>query len=74
MIDPKIVKDNPDLLLEMLKKRKVIFPFSELLELDRKRRELIVETQNFRHNKNTLSQSIAKKKKTKRMLKVSLRK
>ena len=63
MIDPKIVKDNPDLLLEMLKKRKVIFPFSELLELDRKRRELIVETQNFRHNKNTLSQSIAKKKK-----------
>ncbi len=63
MIDPKIVKDNPDLLLEMLKKRKVNFPFSELLELDRKRRELIVETQNFRHNKNTLSQSIAKKKK-----------
>src|ERR1044072_3255930 len=63
MIDPKIVKDNPDLLLEMLKKRKVIFPFSELLELDRKRRELIGETQNFRHNKNNLSQSIAKKKK-----------
>jgi len=63
MIDPKIVKDNPDLLLEMLKKRNVNFPFSELLELDRKRRELIVETQNFRHNKNTLSQSIAKKKK-----------
>ena len=63
MIDPKIVKDNPDLLLEMLKKRKVNFPFSELLELDRKRRELIIETQNFRHKKNTLSQSIAKKKK-----------
>jgi seryl-tRNA synthetase len=34
-----------------------------LLELDRKRRELIIETQNFRHKKNTLSQSIAKKKK-----------
>jgi seryl-tRNA synthetase len=63
MIDPKIMKDNPDLLLEMLKKRKVNFPFSELLDLDRKRRELIIETQNFRHKKNTLSQSIAKKKK-----------
>ena len=63
MIDPKIVKDNPDLLLEMLKKRKVNFPFTELLELDRKRRELIIETQNFRHKKNTLSQSIARKKK-----------
>jgi len=63
MIDPKIVKDNPDLLLEMLKNRKVNFPFSELLDQDRKRRELIIETQNFRHKKNTLSQSIAKKKK-----------
>lgn len=63
MIDPKIVKDNPDLLLEMLKNRKVNFPFSELLDQDRKRRELIIETQNFRHKKNTLSQSIARKKK-----------
>jgi seryl-tRNA synthetase len=63
MIDPKIVKDNPNLLQDMLKKRKVDFPFSELLDLDRKRRELIIETQNFRHQKNTLSQSIANKKK-----------
>lgn len=63
MIDPKIVKDNPNLLREMLKKRKVDFPFSELLDLDRKRRELIIETQNFRHQKNTLAQSIANKKK-----------
>jgi Seryl-tRNA synthetase len=63
MIDPKIVKDNPNLLQDMLKKRKVDFPFSELLDMDRKRRELIIETQNFRHRKNTLSQSIANKKK-----------
>lgn len=63
MIDPKIVKDNPNLLRDMLKKRKVDFPISELLDLDRKRRDLIIETQNFRHQKNTLSQSIANKKK-----------
>jgi len=62
MIDPKIVKDNPNLLRDMLKKRKVDFPISELLDLDRKRRELIIDTQNFRHQKNTLSQSIANKK------------
>lgn len=62
MIDPKIVKDNPNLLQNMLRNRKVDFPFSELLDLDRKRRELIIETQNFRHQKNTLSQSIANKK------------
>ncbi|MGI8720427.1 MAG: serine--tRNA ligase, partial [Nitrososphaeraceae archaeon] len=63
MIDPKIVKDNPNLLQEMLRNRKVNFPFTELLDLDRKRRELIIETQNLRHQKNTLSQSIANKKK-----------
>jgi seryl-tRNA synthetase len=32
------------------------------LDLDKKRRDLIIETQNLRHRKNTLSQSIAKKK------------
>src|SRR6187431_2225097 len=63
MIDPKILKDNPNLLHDMLRNRKVDFPFSELLDLDRKRRELIIETQNFRHQKNILSQSIANKKK-----------
>ena len=63
MIDPKILKDNPHLIKNMLRRRKVEYPFSELLDLDKKRRELIIETQNLRHRKNTLSQSIAKKKK-----------
>ena len=63
MIDPKILKDNPHLIKDMLRRRKVEYPFSELLDLDKKRRELIIETQNLRHRKNTLSQSIAKKKK-----------
>jgi seryl-tRNA synthetase len=63
MIDPKILKDNPELIKEMLERRKVEFPFSELLDIDKKRRKLIIETQNLRHIKNTLSQSIANKKK-----------
>jgi seryl-tRNA synthetase len=63
MIDPKILKDNPHLIKDMLRRRKVEYPFSELLDLDKKRRDLIIETQNLRHRKNTLSQSIAKKKK-----------
>src|SRR5438093_5639265 len=62
MIDPKFLKDNPCLIKDMLKRRKVEYPFSELLDLDKKRRDLIIETQNLRHRKNTLSQSIAKKK------------
>lgn len=63
MIDPKILKENPRLIQEMLKRRKVNYPLSELVDLDRKRRELIIETQKFRHRKNTLSQTIANKKK-----------
>jgi len=63
MIDPKILRENPLLIKEMLKRRKIEYPFSELLDLDKKRRDLIIETQNLRHRKNTLSQSIAKKKK-----------
>lgn len=63
MIDPKILKENPRLIQDMLERRKVNYPLSELLDLDRKRRELIIETQNFRHRKNTLSQTIANKKK-----------
>jgi seryl-tRNA synthetase len=63
MIDPKLLRENPLVIKEMLKRRKVEYPFSKLLGLDKKRRELIVETQNLRHRKNTLSQTIAKKKK-----------
>ncbi|HEX6378571.1 MAG TPA: serine--tRNA ligase [Nitrososphaeraceae archaeon] len=63
MIDPKILKENPKAIREMLERRKASYPLDELLELDGKRRELIMETQDFRHRKNTLSQSIASKKK-----------
>ncbi len=63
MIDPKILKENPKAIREMLERRKVSYPLDELLELDGKRRELIMETQDLRHRKNTLSQSIASKKK-----------
>ena len=64
MIDPKILKENPKLIQDMIERRKVNYPLSELLDLDRKRRELIIDTQNFRHRKNTLSQTIANKKKS----------
>jgi seryl-tRNA synthetase len=63
MIDPKILKENPKVIREMLERRRISYPLNELLEIDRKRRDLIVETQNLRHRKNTLSQIIASKKK-----------
>ena len=41
MIDPKILKENPKAIREMLERRKVSYPLDELLELDGKRRSII---------------------------------
>jgi seryl-tRNA synthetase len=65
VIDSKLLKQNPEIIKDMLKKRKVQFPINELISLDQRRRQLIVEMQHVKHEKNTLSHSIASKKKEK---------
>jgi seryl-tRNA synthetase len=65
MLDAKLLKENPHTIENMLKKRGVNFPLNELIDLDKKRRELIVELQDFKHKKNILAASIAQKKKEK---------
>jgi seryl-tRNA synthetase len=66
MIDPRLLKDNPQLVQQMLDRRNMAdFPLDKLVRLDKKRRELITETQALRQKKNTLSEAIATKKKTK---------
>jgi seryl-tRNA synthetase len=65
VIDLKLLKDNPQVIEDMLKRRKLDFPIKELIALDKRRRELISEIQGINHNKNILAHSIAVKKKTK---------
>jgi seryl-tRNA synthetase len=65
MLDLKTLKENPDSIRAMLRRRNLEFPLDELLAIDKKRRELIVETQELKHKKNKLSEAIAAKKKTK---------
>jgi seryl-tRNA synthetase len=65
MLDSKLLKQNPEVIIDMLKKRKIEFPINDLLSLDKRRREIIVEMQHVKHKKNTLSHSIASKKKEK---------
>jgi seryl-tRNA synthetase len=65
MLDSKLLKQNPEVIIDMLKKRKIEFPINDLLSLDNRRREIIVEMQHVKHKKNTLSHSIASKKKEK---------
>lgn len=47
----------------MLIKRNISFPIDELLDSDKKRRDLIVRLQNLKHQKNTLAKEIATAKK-----------
>src|SRR5918996_3933175 len=65
MLDSKLLKQNPEVIIDMLKKRKIEFPINDLISLDKRRREIIVEMQHVKHKKNTLSHSIASKKKEK---------
>jgi seryl-tRNA synthetase len=66
MLNPKLLKENPQAVKDMLSRRNMAdFPLDELVTLDRRRRELIVETQELRQKKNVLAEAIARKKKAK---------
>jgi seryl-tRNA synthetase len=66
MIDPRLLKENPQALKDMLSRRNMAdFPLDELVTIDKRRRELIVETQELRQKKNVLAEAIARKKKSK---------
>jgi seryl-tRNA synthetase len=65
MLDPKLLRDNPDKIRNMLEARAVKFPLDELISLDKQRRNLIVETDEFRKKRNEVSLEIARKKKAK---------
>ena len=63
MLDPKLLRDSPDKIRNMLEARVVKFPLDELISLDKDRRELIVKTDEFRKKRNEVSLEISKKKK-----------
>ena len=65
MLDPKIIKDNPQMIRDMLKARSVDFDLDALIELDQKRRELIIKTDELRKKKNQVGDKISQKKKVK---------
>jgi seryl-tRNA synthetase len=62
MLDAKLLRENPVSVETMLKRRGIDFPLDELIALDKKRRQLIVELQDFRHRKNMLAHTIAQKR------------
>ena len=55
MLDIKMIRENPENIRKMLKSRDVQFDLDLLLELDKKRREMIISTDNLRKKKNEMS-------------------
>lgn len=64
MLDPKILRESPDIIRKMLKDRVIEFALDDLIKLDKERRELIIKTDQLRKEKNDISLEIAEKKKT----------
>jgi len=63
MLDPKLIKEKPQIIRDMLKDRAVDFDLETLIESDQKRRELIIKTDELRKKKNQVGIEISQKKK-----------
>ena len=70
MLDPKLIKEKPQVIRDMLKARAVDFDLDTLIESDQKRREFILKTDEFilktdelRKKKNQVALEISQKKK-----------
>ena len=63
MLDPKLIKEKPQIIRDMLKARKVDFDLDTLIECDQIRREFIIKTDELRKKKNHVALEISEKKK-----------
>jgi len=63
MLDPKLIKEKPEVIKEMLKARAVEFDLEGLIDSDQKRREFIIKTDELRKKKNQVALTISEKKK-----------
>jgi len=62
MLDPKIVRANPEEVAAQLLKKKYVFPVDAFKALENQRREVQITTENLQSERNTRSKSIGKAK------------
>lgn len=62
MLDPKIIRANPEQVAAQLVKKKYVFPVAEFEALEEQRREVQIRTENLQSERNTRSKSIGKAK------------
>lgn len=58
MLDIKRIRSNPEEVIQALEKRKGKFPIGEVLELDEKRRNIILEVEAMKAEQNTRSKEV----------------
>lgn len=63
MLDINLIRKDPEKVKKALLKRMDDVDFTELLQWDEKRRDIIVESEQLKANRNTVSQEIARLKK-----------
>lgn len=65
MLDLKFIRENPELVRKNIELKGETANLDALLELDEKRRSIIVEVEQLKHKRNVVSNEIAKLKKAK---------
>ena len=63
MLDPKIIRDKPELIKQMLKDRAVEFDFEKMLELNKTRKEMMMQSDELKQKRNQMSVKIGSEKK-----------
>ena len=63
MLDMKFVRENPELVMDAMRKRNANLNLDEFLELEKKRRELTLQVEALKSQRNAASQEIGKMKK-----------
>lgn len=63
MLDMKFVRENPELVMDAMRKRNADVNLDEFLELEKKRRELTLQVEALKSQRNAASQEIGKMKK-----------
>jgi seryl-tRNA synthetase len=59
MINPDIIRKNPEILKENIRRREINFDVERIIELDNKRREFQVKIDNLRSDLNKITDKIA---------------
>ena len=68
MLDPRLLKEQPDEVRKMLGARGAEIDWERLAKLDRERRDLLVKVEKLRHERRSVSDRIAKLKRDKQPL------